>query len=47
MIQAHALHKRYGRLLAVDDISFKVEPGEVLGVPTPSELLARTRYQVS
>ena len=31
MIEACALRKRYGRLLAVDGISFKVEPGEVLG----------------
>jgi ABC-2 type transport system ATP-binding protein len=36
MIQAHALHKRYGRLLAVDGISFKVEPGEVLGFLGPN-----------
>ncbi|KAA2286226.1 ABC transporter ATP-binding protein [Arenimonas fontis] len=36
MIEANALHKRYGRLLAVDDISFKVEPGEVLGFLGPN-----------
>ena len=36
MIEAHALHKRYGRLLAVDGISFKVEPGEVLGFLGPN-----------
>lgn len=36
MIEAHALHKRYGRLLAVDGISFKVGPGEVLGFLGPN-----------
>ncbi|HLU13881.1 MAG TPA: ATP-binding cassette domain-containing protein [Arenimonas sp.] len=36
MIEANALHKRYGRLLAVDGISFKVEPGEVLGFLGPN-----------
>src|SRR5688572_14927717 len=36
MIEAHALHKRYGRLLAVDGISFKVEPGQVLGFLGPN-----------
>jgi ABC-2 type transport system ATP-binding protein len=36
MIEAHDLHKRYGRLLAVDGISFKVEPGEVLGFLGPN-----------
>lgn len=36
MIQAHDLHKRYGRLLAVDGISFQVQPGEVLGVLGPN-----------
>ena len=36
MIEAHALHKRYGRLLAVDGIRFKVEPGEVLGFLGPN-----------
>lgn len=36
MIQAQDLHKRYGRLLAVDGISFTVEPGEVLGFLGPN-----------
>lgn len=36
MIEAQALQKRYGRLLAVDGISFKVEPGEVLGFLGPN-----------
>jgi len=36
MIEASALRKRYGRLTAVDGISFKVEPGEVLGLLGPN-----------
>ncbi len=36
MIEATGLRKRYGRLTAVDGISFKVEPGEVLGFLGPN-----------
>lgn len=36
MIEAFALRKRYGRLLAVDGISFSVHPGEVLGFLGPN-----------
>jgi ABC-2 type transport system ATP-binding protein len=36
MIQAQDLHKRFGRLLAVDGISFQVQPGEVLGFLGPN-----------
>jgi ABC-2 type transport system ATP-binding protein len=36
MIEALALRKRYGPLAAVDGISFKVEPGEVLGFLGPN-----------
>lgn len=36
MIEASALRKRYGRLVAVDGISFKAEPGEVLGFLGPN-----------
>ena len=36
MIEASALSKRYGRLLAVDGISFRAEPGEVLGFLGPN-----------
>src|SRR6476620_5678105 len=36
MIEASALRKRYGRLTAVDGISFKAEPGEVLGFLGPN-----------
>jgi ABC-2 type transport system ATP-binding protein len=31
-IHAEHLHKRYGHKVAVDDVSLRVEPGEVLGV---------------
>jgi ABC-2 type transport system ATP-binding protein len=36
MIEASGLRKRYGRLMAVDGISFKAEPGEVLGFLGPN-----------
>jgi len=36
MIKANGLTKQYGSLTAVDDISFKVEPGEVLGFLGPN-----------
>ena len=36
MIEATALRKHYGRLTAVDGISFRVEPGEVLGFLGPN-----------
>ena len=36
MIEALALRKRYGPLVAVDGVSFKVEPGEVLGFLGPN-----------
>ena len=36
MIEATGLRKRYARLTAVDGISFKVEPGEVLGFLGPN-----------
>ncbi len=36
MIEATGLSKRYGRLTAVDGISFKAEPGEVLGFLGPN-----------
>jgi ABC-2 type transport system ATP-binding protein len=31
MVQAHELTKRYGRKLAVDHLSFTVQPGKVTG----------------
>ena len=36
MIQIKQLSKRYGALIAVDNLSFKVEPGEVLGFLGPN-----------
>lgn len=36
MISCHNLTKRFGPLLAVDDLSFQVEPGEVLGFLGPN-----------
>ncbi len=36
MISCHNLTKHYGPLLAVDDLSFQVEPGEVLGFLGPN-----------
>jgi gliding motility-associated transport system ATP-binding protein len=36
MIECQALTKQYGRLRAVDDLSFRVEPGEVLGFLGPN-----------
>lgn len=36
MIEISNLSKRYGPLLAVDDISFRVEPGQVLGFLGPN-----------
>lgn len=36
MIQTNALSKRYGNQLVVDEVSFAVEPGEVLGFLGPN-----------
>ena len=36
MIETQGLTKRYGKLLAVDDLSFSVGPGEVLGFLGPN-----------
>ena len=36
MIQVSHLTKRYGDLVAVDDLSFEVEPGEVMGLVGPN-----------
>ena len=36
MIETHALGKRYGEFTAVDSITFKVEPGQVLGFLGPN-----------
>ncbi|HEY9505602.1 MAG TPA: ATP-binding cassette domain-containing protein, partial [Gemmatimonadales bacterium] len=36
MIEAEALHKVYGDLVAVQDLTFRVEPGEVVGLVGPN-----------
>ena len=36
MIEVQGLTKRYGRLVAVDDLSFTVRPGEVMGLVGPN-----------
>src|SRR5262245_10691603 len=36
MIECQSLTKVYGRLRAVDDLSFRVQPGEVLGFLGPN-----------
>lgn len=36
MIEARGLTKRYGRVLAVDGLSFDVRPGVVTGFPGPN-----------
>ena len=35
MIEARGLTKRYGDTLAVDNLSFSVEPGKITGLPRP------------
>ena len=35
-VEAHGVEKRYGSLVAVDDLSFEAEPGEILGVLGPN-----------
>ena len=36
MIEARHLTKRYGKAVAVDDVSFVVQPGRVTGFPGPN-----------
>jgi ABC-2 type transport system ATP-binding protein len=36
MIELHGLTKRYGPTLAVDDLSFRVQPGKVTGFLGPN-----------
>jgi ABC-2 type transport system ATP-binding protein len=35
-VEAHGLGRDYGALVAVDDLTFAVQPGEVLGVLGPN-----------
>jgi ABC-2 type transport system ATP-binding protein len=36
VIEVSNLHKRYGQVTAVDDVSFSVEPGEIFGILGPN-----------
>src|SRR5690606_13939663 len=36
MIEARGLSKRYGDLVAVDDVTFRIAPGEVVGFLGPN-----------
>lgn len=36
MIEVSALHKRFGEVVAVEDISFSIRPGEVVGLLGPN-----------
>ncbi|MET7876698.1 ABC transporter ATP-binding protein [Micromonospora profundi] len=36
VIEVTSLHKRYGDVVAVDDVSFAVEPGEIFGILGPN-----------
>ena len=42
MIEVHSLTKRYGAKLAVDDLSFVVQPGTITGFLGPAVLAAVT-----
>jgi ABC-2 type transport system ATP-binding protein len=35
IIEVSALHKRYGRQVAVEDVSFTVDQGEIFGIVGP------------
>jgi ABC-2 type transport system ATP-binding protein len=35
-IEAHGVHKKYGKLVAVDDLTFEIDAGEILGVLGPN-----------
>src|SRR5437870_2497200 len=35
-VEADGVHKRYGDLVAIDDLTFSAEPGEILGVLGPN-----------
>jgi len=36
VIDVRHLHKRYGGTVAVDDVSFSVQPGEIFGILGPN-----------
>jgi ABC-2 type transport system ATP-binding protein len=35
-IEAHGVHKKYGSMVAVDDLTFEIDAGEILGVLGPN-----------
>ena len=36
LVQAHGVSKRYGKTVAVDDVSFDIEPGRIVGLIGPN-----------
>ena len=36
MLEVVALHKRYGKIVAVEDVSFTAQPGEMVGLLGPN-----------
>ena len=46
MIEVQHVTKRYGRVTAVDDVSFRVEPGEILGFLGPNGAGKTTTMQL-
>jgi ABC-2 type transport system ATP-binding protein len=47
MIEVSHLTKRYGEVVAVDDLSFRVQPGEVLGFLGPNGAGKSTTMRMS
>ncbi len=43
MIEATALTKRYGKKVAVDEVSFRIAPGQVTGFLGPNARASRRR----
>jgi ABC-2 type transport system ATP-binding protein len=46
VIEAKGLSKRYGDLVAVDDVSFSVQPGEVVGFLGPNGAAKTTTRRI-
>ena len=43
MIEVKGLTKYYGQLAAIEDVTFSVDKGEVIGFPGPERRRARRR----